>query len=355
MRTRALILFGPICVLLFGAGPGAGEVTDQDLARINTIVVIYAENRSFDHLYGHFPGANGIEQATAEQRIQLDHDGTPLRQLTIFADGKPDARFARIPNGPFAIEAPPINMTAGNLLPSPIHAFYHNKEQINGGRNNMFAAMANVGGWTMAYFDGSKLKAWTWAKEFTLADNFFMGAFGGSYLNHQWLICACTPRHPDAPESMRAVLDADGRLKKKPTSPSANDGPVQVYSATGGEVTPDGFSVNTIQPPYQPSGVGPPQDGSLDFADPGGNERSKLPLPPQTATTVGDTLSARGIRWAWYAGGWNLAVADGRRPAQEKRNIIYTKANGSPDFQPHHQPFNYYARFAPGTLIAQSN
>ncbi len=335
---------------LFGGAITCGaQVSDRDVAKIETVVVIYAENRSFDHLYGFFPGANGIAQATEDQKTQLDHDGTSLRHLTVFADGKPDPRFPRMPNLPFAIEEQPINMTASKVLPSPIHAFYHNKEQINGGRNNMFAAMSNVGGWTMAYFDGSKLKAWRWAKQYTLADNFFMGAFGGSYLNHQWLICACTLRHAEAPESMRAVLDGAGRLKKKPNSPSANDGAVQVYSATGGEVTPDGYSVNTTQPPYQPSGVAPAADGNLDFADPQGSERWKLPLPPQTATTIGDTLSAKGVSWAWYAGGWHLALVDGRRPAQEKRQVIYTGASGSPNFQPHHQPFNYYARFAPGT------
>jgi phospholipase C len=29
--------------------------------------------------------------------------------------------------------------------------------------------------------------------------------------------------------------------------------------------------------------------------------------------------------------------------------VIYAREEGSPMFQPHHQPFNYYARFAPGT------
>src|SRR2546429_1342863 len=51
------------------------------LERIETIVVIYAENRSFDHLYGLFPGANGIADATDEQRTQLDLDGTALPHL----------------------------------------------------------------------------------------------------------------------------------------------------------------------------------------------------------------------------------------------------------------------------------
>ncbi len=35
------------------------------LDKIDHIVVIYAENRSFDNLYGLFPGANGIANATA--------------------------------------------------------------------------------------------------------------------------------------------------------------------------------------------------------------------------------------------------------------------------------------------------
>ena len=48
---------------------------------------------------------------------------------------------------------------------------------------------------------------WQWAKEYTLADNFFMAAFGGSYLNHHWLICACTPQHQESPDAMRVRLD----------------------------------------------------------------------------------------------------------------------------------------------------
>ena len=185
----------------------------EGLAKIKTIVVIYAENRSFDHLYGFFPGADGITNASSEQKTQLDHDGTVLPYLTIFGPhGKPDGRFPRMPNEPFRIDAAPINVPLNQLAPNPIHAFYHNQEQINGGKNNMFVAMSNVGGWTMGYFDGSQLRLWEWAKQYTLADKFFMGAFGGSFLNHFWLVCACTPRFPEAPESMRVQLDEAGSI-----------------------------------------------------------------------------------------------------------------------------------------------
>src|SRR6185436_8013206 len=123
------------------------------------------------------------------------------------------------------------------------------------------------------------------------------------------------------------------------------EGPVHVYD---GAVTPDGYVVNTSQPPYQPSGVVPAPGGNADLADPA-PAKGNPPLPPQKQKTIGDTLTAKGISWAWYAGAFNDALADGRQAPEARRNIIYTREGASPNFQPHHQPFNYYARFAPGT------
>ena len=324
--------------------PPAGPPGAAGLDKIEHVVVIYAENRSFDHLYGLFPGADGIAQATAEQKTQIDHDGRPLPTLPpVYEQGKVSDKYPRgLPNGPFRIDAAPVTRLASEVLPSPIHNYYHNREQINGGLNNRFVAMSTAGAWVMGYWDGSSMKLWKWAQEYTLADHFFMGAFGGSYLNHQWLVCACTPVFANAPERLKAQLEADGRLKKQASSPSSvMNGPVQVLDGT---VTPDGFSVNTSQPPYQPSGYPPAEGGSLDMADAG-----RAPVPPQTSLTIGDTLSAKGISWAWYAGGWNAALADGRRPPAQRRNVIYNFARGELAFQPHHQPFNYHARFAPGS------
>jgi phospholipase C len=346
---------GALAVLLAAcATPPTGEVAaNAPLQKIKNVVVIYAENHSFDNMYGMFPGANGVSRATPEQYTQLDHDGKPLPELIVFGkDGKPDPAFPRLPNKPFRIDAPPVNRPPTVLVPSPIHAYYHNQEQINGGKNNLFAAMSTVGGWTMGYYDGSQFKVWQWAKEYTLADNFFMGAFGGSYLNHQWLICACTPRHPDALERMRVKLDANGKLLKAADSPSAAVGAMKL-AKMGDQVTPDGWSVNTAQPPYQPSGIPPASDGPRTHANPKGVPPTTFdngtPVPPQTSKTIGDTLSAKGVSWIWYAGGFNQALADGMQAPEAKRSIIYTKSDTSPNFQPHHQPFNYFARFAPGT------
>src|SRR5213594_5278794 len=276
-----LILTSAAALLAACASSPQGQAA-EGLARIDHIVVIYAENRSFDHLYGLFPGADGIASATPEQKSQLDHDGKPLPHLPpVYEGGKPNPQFPLgLPNGPFRIDAPPVNQRMDEVLPSPIHAYYHNREQINGGRNNLFVAMSTAGAWVMGYFDGSKMKLWKWAQEYTLADHFFMAAFGGSYLNHQWLVCACTPRYPEAPASLRAQLEDNGSLKKRPGSPqSVLRGPVQVFD---GAVSPDGYTVNTMQPPYQPSGIPPAAGGSLDFADP-----SRYPLAPQKERTIG--------------------------------------------------------------------
>jgi acid phosphatase len=344
MKIKRLAL-----ALLLLASCSQSSLGQEGLEKLKTIVVIYAENRSFDHLFGFFPGANGIGNATQVQRTQVDHDGKPLPYLTVFGpDGKPNPKFPQLRNEPFRIDAPPIDVGLESIAISPIHAFYQNREQINGGRNNKFVAMSDVGAWVMGYFDGSKLRMWQWAREYTLADNFFMGAFGGSFLNHQWLICACTPAFADAPEALRTRLESDGTLAKRLGSPSAKDGAPQLLTpGTSGQVTPDGFAINTSQPPYQPSGIPPAASGDANLADLKGTPQRGLPIPPLTLKTIGDTLSAKGVTWAWYAGGWNLALADGRQPPQQPRKVIYTREGGN--FQPHHQPFNYYARFAPGT------
>ena len=194
----------------------------------------------------------------------------------------------------------------------------------------------------MGYYDGSSLPLWQWAKDYVLADNFFMGAFGGSFLNHFWLVCACTPEDRDAPAARRVQLDERGWLATRPWSPTSVLSGAPVFM--DGEVTPDGYSVNTTQPPWQPSRVPPARDG-----DPRATDPRRHTLAPQSQKTIGDTLSSKGVTWAWYAGAWNAAVQDGMQAPQAPRRIIVTRANGAPYFAPHHQPFNYFARFAPGT------
>jgi phospholipase C len=53
----------------------------QKLGKIENVVVIYAENRSFDNLYGWFTGANGLRHFDPAKHRQTDRDGSELKEL----------------------------------------------------------------------------------------------------------------------------------------------------------------------------------------------------------------------------------------------------------------------------------
>ena len=286
--------------LLIGAG-GRAQAAPAD--PINHVVVIYMENHSFDNLYGVFPRANGIAKAGATA-AQVNKEGVAYATLpqpinTTLKPPAPDARFpADLPNKPFNIDQyVPQDQKTGDL----VHRYYQEQMQIDGGKMDKFAAVSDAAGLTMGYYDTSKLPLYKYAQQYTLADNFFHAAFGGSFLNHIWLVCACSPTWPNAPAGSIAQVDANGNMIKD------------------GAVTPDGYAVNTsftVNSPHPP------------------NITNTLALvPQQTQPTIGDRLSEKGVSWAWFSGGWTDAVT------------------GHPDplFQYHHQPFAYFQNYADGT------
>jgi phospholipase C len=166
---------------------------------------------------------------------------------------------------------------------------------------DQFATWSDGAGMVMGTWNLSDMPLYQLARQYTLADHFFHAAFGGSFLNHQWLVCACTPVFPNAPASM--------------ISTPFPDDPEHLQD---NNLTPDGYVVNTSFT------VNAPHPSSA---------RPETLIPNQTAPTIGDRLSAAGVTWAWYSGGWNDAVA------------------GHPDplFQFHHQPFAFFANYADGT------
>ncbi|MBN9560662.1 MAG: acid phosphatase [Alphaproteobacteria bacterium] len=291
-------------MLASGMAPLAwGQPTAPDpLAKIGHIVVIFEENRSFDTLFGDFPGANGRANA-GDSALQVDADGKPYTTLPAVIDTskKPpaiDPRFpAQLSNAPFNIGAfVPENQETGDL----VHRFYQEQMQINGGAMNRFAGVSDAAGLAMGYYDMRGTHLWRLAREFTLGDAMFHSAFGGSFLNHTFLVCSCALRWPEAPSKIVAQVDANGRMVKD------------------GQVTPDGYAVNTSQSVY--------------LHNPKYTDESLL-VPPQTMPHIGDRLDAKGIAWKWYSGGYDNAMA------------------GHPDklFQYHHQPLAYFKDLAPGT------
>ena len=259
---------------------------DKDIRQINHVVVIYMENHSFDNLYGEFKGANGIENARKGNFVQVDKEGKPYQYLPEIP--RNNSFPTNLPNELFNIDQ---YVPADKKTPDVTHRFLNNQLQINGGKMDKFAAYNHSKGLAMGYYNTEKLPLYPVAKKYTLCDNFFQSAFGGSYLNHVYLISAAVPVWPDAPKSMMEGAD--------------------------NAVTSDGYVVNTVlsrNKPYPPK-----------------SDLSKL-MPGQTMPTIGDRMSEKGISWAWYSEGWDNAVAG------KKNNFAYN-----------HAPFLYFARYAEGT------
>src|SRR5262249_59200439 len=84
-----------------------------------------------------------------------------------------------------------------------VHRFYHEQLQIDNGvlepKNgdlDKFVTWSDNSGLVLSYLDATALPEGQLAQQYTLCDRFFHSAYGGSFLNHQWLIAAATPPWP---------------------------------------------------------------------------------------------------------------------------------------------------------------
>ena len=371
---------------------GSDDNAVDPVNNVQNIVVIYGENRSFDNLYGDFPGAHGLGEVvdasgkpTSAYVPQKDRDGStvlatlPATWGGVTAAGATpvvtQAQSLGLANAPFSIEtaftaSSGVTLDANTVTRDLYHRFFENQMQVNGGKNDMYAAWADAGGLTMGHYTTAKSALYALAQQYTLADNFFQGAWGGSFLNHQYLICACAPEYPNADTAAAkptiAALDKDAAGNFVPrltvaagSPPSAADGAAKFVLS--GNIAPLNYfgdnkfyAVNTMQAAFEPSGNPPAAAASgpgLLYAD----TTKATTLPAQSAINIGDLLTAKGVGWKWYAGAWNAALTDGTQASTVTRATIYTPSvpRGSPDFQPHHQPFNYYAAFDPESFPIQ--
>jgi acid phosphatase len=407
--TRWRIAALAVAVLACVVAPAAAQA--QKLRpRVAHVVVIYQENHSFDNLYGRWPGVRGLDSAPRRHTVQVNQQGTPfscLLQNDVNLASPPlpatctdqttgTAFSSRFPNAPFLIDqfipptattCPAPGVNAANGVPQGaglpggctrdlVHRYYQEQYQLDNGKQDRYVTASDAAGLTMGVYDTKQLPIYRYLHRrghpsYAIADNFFQAAFGGSFLNHQWLIAAATPTWPGAlndgsSEDLHSVVDPNGMpgetpLYKSPIAPTLRDGaltasctPAPNRGPTPAGVTCGDFAVNTIQPSYQPFSPG------------------TLPtrmLPPQTHATIGDRLSERGVSWAWYSGGWSNANGDiggpgwtngtaplpptptNPAPCPDPAAFASARFPNCPDklFQFHHQPFNYFANYAPGT------
>src|SRR3954447_18155225 len=236
---------------------------------------------------------------------------------------------------PYGVEKGDPQGLSGGCTRDIVHRFYQEQYQLDHGKQDRYSTGSDAAGLTQGYYKTKKLPVYEYlhkkkAPDYVIADHLFQAAFGGSFLNHQWLIAAASPQWDTSqsavPAGKNSVLDSAGFPNAgyplyAPLMPAASyvDGPLTQacgLPSTVAGLACGNYAVNTMQPSW------PPSAGGANIL-PGINDVD--PTKPFYELNIGDELSAKGISWNWYSGGWNDAVA------------------GTPDplFQFHHQPFNY--------------
>jgi phospholipase C len=143
----------------------AEHASNGEFARrkIDHVVFIVKENRTFDTYFGEFPGAEGTTTGqTCNGKV------IPLRRAT-------------------------------DTSPGPVHSFDQALKAINGGRMNCFDKL----------YEGKDLEAyvqydeaqipnyWKYARKFALADHFFSSIYGPTGPEHLWTISGQSDRFVD--------------------------------------------------------------------------------------------------------------------------------------------------------------
>ena len=389
-----LVRMGLLASLLSSGMAIAGE-TLPTIRDVKHFVVIYMENHSFDNRFGSWEGVNGrigtyIKQVNQEG---LEFECLPQTQKNLVNVPVTCIDVANKVESGFTNQAfnladyqcdPLLDVTCLNPRDSLTHQFYQEIYQINHGMMNRYVIANDTAGATVSYTETSSLPLYQYlhgegsAVRYSILDNFFHAAFGGSFLNHQWLIAATSPYWKNAVNDggatdLHSVVDDNGM----PNSAGSNNSyappyyhspiPTQVLDnqltascspAFGRGVTPPNvmcgdYVVNTSQPLQQPYLPGTPL-----------YER----VPLQTHVTIGDRLSAKGVSWAWYGGGWSNANGDYKAPGWtngNKRDKQCKDPAANPnavfpycpdkDYSFHHAPFNYFKNFDRRTRSGMAN
>jgi phospholipase C len=292
---------------------------------IKHVVVIFPENRSFDHYFATYPNAMN---KPGEPKFQAQ-ENTPAVNNLLSA-----GLLSKNPN----LRQPFRYNRSEAYTCSLDHNYTDEQKAVNGGLYDMFVqATSRVGlgcradgSSVMGYFDGSTVTAlWNYAQHFAMSDNSFDTNFGPSTVGALNLVSGMTGN------SHLALSFGSGKV------------------AT-----------------FQPVTVTGDPDPALDDCgqDAGGTKTGKATAEMQ-GKNVGDLLNAKGITWGWFQGGFAPTVAavvnpDGSTATAAVCGSTHAGHPGVPnpsaldgnttvpptdvhgpvaDYSAHHEPFQYYA------------
>ncbi|MFO1322866.1 MAG: alkaline phosphatase family protein [Burkholderiales bacterium] len=315
-----------LAVALLAAACATGPAGESAATKtpIRHLVVIFQENHSFDAYFGAYPTAvNPPGQPAFRAR-----PGTPS------VNGLTPTLIERNPNAskPFRIDR------GDSYTCDQDHEYTDEQKARNGGLMDQyvrFGAQAPFnarqychksasGQWdtVMGYFDGNTVTAlWNYAQHFALSDNSFATMSG---------------------QSTRGALNLTSG-----DNYGALCGP---QTAVYGAVPLCGGPAASAATPAPTNGV--PGTFTND-TDPYWDVCSQGQPAALTGRNIGDLLTAAGVTWGWFQGGFTLDSAG--KCSSSHALEAFDRAVGVdpktdplrfPDYVPHHNPFQYFASTA---------
>ena len=328
------------------------KTAGDKLSGINNFVIIYMENRSFDELYGSFPGANGLSSApagtqismptstqaatlAAAETVSLGAGGAALAtdnpinnsngagNTNIGTDAAPKGSYAdpnfssSVKNGYFlfgnAGEGATLSTATGgkgafnaytDVTGDLVHRFYEEQVQIDGGKMDRYIAgthaSPDAAGLVMGLYTSdvqSETHMWKLASQYSILDNYYHSAFGGSFLNHAFLVCGCAFTTDSNNTTAATKLDSNGMPLLQAIGANPQTGGTATAPASNDTtVSADGkYWINTSHSIYLRT-VSDTNNGSL--------------VQGQTLPHIGDRLTAVGASWKWYSQWYKRAAAE---------------------------------------------
>jgi phospholipase C len=297
LRKTTALLLGLTTALGPAAMPAFADHSSATATPIQHLVVIFQENVSFDHYFGTYP-------------VATNPDGEPTFKA------EPSTPTVNGLNNPLLTVNPNLNPANGAAASNPFrldrsqavttdqdHDYSAEQRAFDAGLMDLFPLDAGSGARTvMGYFDGNTVTAeWNYAQFFAMSDNSYSTTFG-----------------PSTPGVINLVS-------------GQTNGVIATLNGTGDE-------------------VGGGTDGSLTLigdADPIGDVCSNPKRAQATmgSKNIGDLLTAAGVTWGSFMGGFNLSTVNPNGSTGCNRRSAGL-AGTTADYIPHHSFFNYYTSTA---------
>lgn len=268
--------------------PATPNTKTNDGIKANTpiqhVVVIFDENESFDHYFATYPIA---KNPNGEPPFFSAPDTPTINGLTA-------ALLTNNPN-----KANPQRLDRSQAWTKDMdHGYTAEQKSFDGGLMDKFVENDGHGDpMVMDYYDGNTVTAlWNYAQHFALNDNYFGSNLGPSTPGAINVI--------SGDNSGATVYNGNQTQSKTVLKPGDKNFPKSVTS--------NGTVIGDIDPYYDNASKG-----------------ATASLPGKN---IGDLLSAKGLTWGCFFGGYD-------DPTAQHKNIHGDKVT---DYIPHHEPFQYY-------------